>query len=366
MADEYGGLEIPVAISATSPEATGDPALEVMSNYIAAFLNKYASTAWQSICPRLVSEGESPIPVVKTVFVHNPEEYVFNEKNLPALYIWRQKGNVTTYMAEEYRVFHDVWTALWIFLPAVQQTQRARDNFTNAIAKVVDRAIEQVRDPVYVAPGDTDSEAADVAADPTAIKTSIASSTSIETYAGAALDGAIGSTSFSPGQQPTVTIGGDPSSIIPGTQVVFTGLGKDGGVRSSVVTLDAVAGTYVGTWHLTQVTQIDVDAQAGIDATLSFGLYAVNGKGSVSLRVAGIQEMRLTSWRDRMVGIELSGAGKIVRTYDAIEMSFEVIERFTTDIEKPFDPDAADNFSPSAIYQEIAREDGSVFGAFIA
>ena len=270
METTYGALQIPVQLPATGEEIS-DPAISLIANYCKALLNTYAQAAWSTVAPTVKGLTTAPnglaSPVVRAAFGHNPEEESFTEDALPALYLWRAKGAPAYYLAEDYRVSDETWTLLWLFRPAQQDARRIRQSFVNAVYKIIDDGIERQRDPVYVAATDTDPTAATTPAAPTTIKTAITSSTSAQTYSGAALNGAIGGTVFAPPQLPTVTVTGASCS---GT-VEFTGLGGDGAERVSRVDL-AGTGTFAGDWDLTQITSIYVPAQAGTAATLTFGL----------------------------------------------------------------------------------------------
>lgn len=334
MADTYGALAIPLP----APPAGGsvaDPGLDVMAAFFAAVLNARAQVAWTAVQPPVTGLATQPNglvnPVVRTILEHNPEQIVFDEKQLPAIYLDRVSGEEPIWLAEDYRNTHDVWRLWWVFPTAVQYTQRMRNSFGNGLVKVLDRAIEALRDPAFVWPGDPDATAATTAASAATIKTVVASSVVAQSYNGAALNGAIGGTAFAPPRLPSVTVGGMVASILAGSVVVFTGLGADGGARTSRVVLSAAAGVYYGDWALTRVTTVAVEAQAGALATLTFGLAAFTGLGSVAMVVAGLQQIKITAWKDRLLVIPMA-EGAPARTYDAVEVMFAVTERLHFDL----------------------------------
>lgn len=327
MADTYGALQVPVQI-ANGTDAVADPALSRLGEYLQAFLNAYGQQAFDRLGFPVI-KGVS-CPVVRTIWTHDPTEYVFNEAHLPALYITRINGSRPVWHAEDYRQQEDTWTLQWVFPPGAQANQRTRDSFTNAIAKYVDIAIEKVRDHVWAWVLDPDTKAASVVADPVAIKTSTASSTVAATYSGAGLNGTVGASTFAPARHPTVTISGTATDILDGSTVSVTGLGADGTARISLVTLSATAGTYVGDWMLTSVTSIDVPAQVGTGALLTFGLDAYQGRGTSILNATGLQEIEVASWADKMIAIRMSD-GQPVKTYDAVEVKLTTVERWVTD-----------------------------------
>lgn len=334
MADRFGDLTIPAPVPATG-DAIADRALTLFGNYFQAFLNAYAQTAWTSVAPSQVSATKptpSVVPVVRRVFTHDPREYVFNEADLPALYMTRAKGERYNWMAEDYRVSDDRWTLWWVFQPSQQETQRRRDSFTRAIVQYIDRAIEKVRDAVHAVAGDPDSTAASVAALPSGIKMSVATSTTTQTYSGAALNGSIGATAFAPARHITITVGGTASSIADGSVVLLTGLGSDGHTRVARVTMTQAGapGVFRSDWSLTRVDSIEVPGQAGTAATLSFGLEAFTGLGSVVMRLANVQRIELAKSSDVMLAIKMHDGEP--RSYDAVEIEFSVEERFDEDI----------------------------------
>lgn len=149
MPDTFGLVQVPVATSAQG-EAAGDPVLSKLVTFLAAFLNENASKAWGEVVPGA--------PLVRTVFTHDPEDIVFNERHLPALFLWRGS------QAEE-RIADDIFldttqcTLLWVFPPAPQETQRRRETFANAVAKLVLVGLERGRTPSYVFDGDGDPRA---------------------------------------------------------------------------------------------------------------------------------------------------------------------------------------------------------------
>lgn len=345
MGNSYGATDIPIQAPAQGEEIT-DPAISLIANYLAAILNTYATTAWQVVSPIITGLVTAPnlvTPVVRKVFGHNPEEEDFNERDLPALYLWRgPKGAQPFWLAEDWRISPDTWTMLWLFRPATQQGRRLRQSFINGIAKLVDAFIETQRDPVYVAPVDVDPtavgadpKAASTAAVPSAIKLQIASSTSPQSYTGAALDGPTGALPFVPAQLPTVLVTGSGGS---GT-VTFTGLGEDGTARTSRVDLSGT-GTFTGDFALSRVDEIDVSAQVDTAAALTFGLAGWVGLGSEVFVLGKFVSIEVTGWSEKIVVITMSDGSK-PRSYEGIEITFKVEERWIRDITTDATPDDA-------------------------
>lgn len=335
MADLYGVEAIPLA-APTGTDAVADRAISLFGAYFSAVLNARAPLAWAAVAPAPTGTVTAlTMPVVRTVLTHDPRKVSFSEAQLPAIYLDRTSGERPLWQVEDWRIVNDAWTMLWVFPPAVQATQRARNSITTGIVKVIDRAVEQCRDPAWVLTGDADTTAATVAALPTAIKTSIASAVTAQSYTGAALNGSIGAGAISPPRLPSVTVAGTAADVLADSVVTFTGTGADGTARASRVTLSAAAGTYYGDWTLAAVTSIDVAAQVGAGATFTFGLAAFTGLGSIPMVLAGLQSIAVRGWKDITFTLTMEGAP--ARTYEALEVTFDVVEELHPDT------DALDN-----------------------
>lgn len=328
MSDIYGALPIP-AVAPTGTDAVTDPSLSLVANYLAAVLNANAPAAWTAVSPS-VTEADGTVedyPVVRVAYTHNPEEEWFVETDLPALYLYRTGSMARPYwLAEDYRVTETKWVLRWVFRLSDPEGRKTRQPFANAIVKIVDRAIESQRDPVFVQPGDPDPTAATTAPAPAAIKVAIGSATSQQVYSGAALDGSVGAGAISPAQIPTVTVTGSGGSGI----VLFAGLGGDGQPRTSRVSLGGV-GTFIGDWGLSVVQSITVPPQADTLATLAFGLNGFVGLGTNVLVLGSFFKIEIAEYADKMLVIKMGDASP-PRTYDAVEISFEVTERWVRDI----------------------------------
>ncbi len=336
--DTFGATQIPIQAPAAGEEIT-DPAISLVANYFAAYLNAYAATAWATVAPPITGLVTTPSPlaspVVRGVFGNNPEEEVFNEATLPALFLWRgAKGKAPYWMAEDWFVSDDTWTLQWIFRPANQKGRQVRQSFVNGVFKLIAIATEQERDPVYVAPVDldptatgADPKAATTPPAPTAVKLAIASSVTAQSYSGAALDGAIGTSAFVPAQLPSITITGS-AGVGP---IVVTGLGEDGTARTSRIEITGTGlGTFYGDWSLSQITQVDVHAQPDALGTQTFGLAGFVGVGSNVFVLGNFVTLDVDGWTEKVITIRMGDAPP--RSYEGIEITFQVIERWVRDI----------------------------------
>lgn len=311
-------------------EAVTDKAITIVGAYLKAFVNAYGATAWQS-----VHKDPAPNLPVSTMFPYNPEEprREFNDKSLPALFIWRASGD-DDWLATDWRVETSVWKVLWIFPPANQQKQTARDPFPNGLAKLFSLALKRGRDPVYQIAADADVTALSVAALPTSLKTAIASAATAQTYSGAALNGSIGGGAISPQRAPTVTTSGSLPAFVSGSTVRFTGLNGLGSACVSTVTIGSSLGTFTGDYDLASVTSIAVDAQASTAGTFTFGTAARTGLGSVVMRHANLVDLTMTGWRPRILQIQFVEGGADqgrIMPYDAVEFTLSAVERLEED-----------------------------------
>jgi hypothetical protein len=123
------------------------------------------------------------------------------------------------------------------------------------------------------------------AADTDAFKTSIATSTSAQSYSGAALNGVVGGAALSPPRNVTVTAS-DSSASYAGS-VTFTGVDINGKAISEAVAISNNA-TAVGAKAFAKVTKIDVPAQVDTSGALQFGFGVKMGLGKKIVSRAGL------------------------------------------------------------------------------
>lgn len=321
----------------TSPltEATGDPALDVWAAFLKAYVNAYGAAAWNACYPRTNSQAEL-IPPIRTTHTHNPTRRTvlpFNERDFPALFIYRTGGNAPEWEWLDGRVKHDNVTALWVFPTGTQEATRIRVPFANALQALFDAGIEKMRDPSYVHPSDTDPTAATLAADTDSIKTSVATATTQQTYSGAALNGVIGSAAFVQPRAFTVTISGPTSAFVNGSTITVTGKNVLGSTFTRTITIsNAVSpATFSTDYAFKQITQVVVAGQADTTGAFQFGLGAYQGRGSLVMDFTPIGFKRAGNWQVDQVEIEISsGIGdapmKEIRYYEAVSIPFETFE----------------------------------------
>jgi hypothetical protein len=142
---------VPLVAPAVRTATVCDPAIDIVRDYIRAIFNTYAATAWRSVAPPTE-------PIVKRAFSHDPQEYDFNEDDLPALYLFRTgSAKNAESVASDIRVHADSVRMFWVLPPAPQEQQARRVPIIQALGKLVDLKIERVRDPAYVLASDPDT-----------------------------------------------------------------------------------------------------------------------------------------------------------------------------------------------------------------
>ena len=85
--------------------------------YLKAYINAKGAMAWAAVSfPRTNDSGA--IPPVQTAWTHQPtkgrNDPAFNEKYLPALFLYRASGAANSWEATDLRVAMDTITLLWV------------------------------------------------------------------------------------------------------------------------------------------------------------------------------------------------------------------------------------------------------------
>lgn len=124
------------------------------------------------------------------------------------------------------------------------------------------------------------------ASDDDAIKTAIASSTSVATYSGAALNGVIGAGAISPPRNILITTAGGTPADAPATATI-TGTAVDGSAQTETINVAQTGTTAAGVKAFATVTSIALPAGEGTGATLAFGTGVVVGLDSKLRDVGG-------------------------------------------------------------------------------
>lgn len=372
MADTYGAATLPIAV--TTP--AGDPALAKVGAYLKAVVNPRMQAAWTAVWPR---SGEAALPI-KVVFTHDPRKRQFNDRDLPALYIFREDGEFSL-PAADWRSEESRWKALWVLPSAAQDAAASIDPLWQAFAKACHEALVRGIDPLWVDAGETATLATSVAADTDSVALSMATLVAPVTLSGSSLNGVRGSATMAPRLQPTVTTTlVEAGSLDPG----IPDAGDDGpGTTEVYNTSDPIVWTVVD-WHgvtrakqarltlpmggetlgpledVARVVSIAVPAQLSTLGTLSFGTGAFAGRGSDLRQRASLEALAARSWRRVEVNIEvLNDDLRVDRrlTYPALELSLTAQEKHD------FDRTDASRFAliatpPAGLDLDVTTSDG--------
>jgi hypothetical protein len=152
MADAFGALTFPATAPIGDDQAFADPALDVFADFFFAVLTSTAGAAWLGLFP-----GE---PVVKKIRKCDPEEADFIETDLPALYIWRERGTAER-AGDTFAETRDVMRLLWVPDPPRDEKRTAqKSQFFNLFEKTLAHVAKRELHSSYRHPNDTSESGA--------------------------------------------------------------------------------------------------------------------------------------------------------------------------------------------------------------
>lgn len=146
--ERFGALDFPVPQDAP----LGDPSLAVVLAFAEAILNARMGAAWLKGGR---AAGDKP---VRNTYPHDPTDLAFNNNTLPALFAWRESGQVER-IASSYVIDRSMLILCWVFPMAQEGIQQKRNPLVNAAAKLICQGLMQGRDPAWVKAGDTSPRA---------------------------------------------------------------------------------------------------------------------------------------------------------------------------------------------------------------
>lgn len=150
MSDAFGGLAIPLVLP-DPRDSAGDPLLSKSLSFFKAILNANAPVGW-----RAVFKDAPATEVVKTTAPDDPKGGPFNERDLPALFMWREAADPAVWIADDWLTQKSTCRLIWV-PPWATSTKRAiRTAIYNAIARVLLVIVERNRDPSWFDEGDLD------------------------------------------------------------------------------------------------------------------------------------------------------------------------------------------------------------------
>lgn len=320
MSDDFGAAPIPAVAPTTEPVT--DPALATLLAFVAAVFNAQLAEAWSAVCP-----GKR---VVEAAHAVDPETVTFVDRDLPALYAHRAENKAHRQEGDDWRVAQSTIVLWWVPPSTKQAIAALRSPFVNGLMKALDRALRLGRDPSWVAAAELDPTARTLAADADAILLSKATSASAQSYSALALDGAVGPNDIAPPRAPTITLGGSAGAFVVGSQILLTGLDLFGYAISQSFAVQAPPVVYQASYAWTHVTSIDAEAQAGAGGTITAGLGAYQGRGSVLLRELNALSIAPQQQGPEVLKIKLKGSSE-AREYPAVRWELQIRERLDRD-----------------------------------
>jgi hypothetical protein len=120
MADYFGALTFPAQIPGPN-SSVFDPALDAIGGYLSACLNDQLKSSWGAVNPG--------VPFVKSFRTDTPG-YEFNERDLPALFVWRS-GSVDEQVTDDWTETITEVTVTWVPQNAVQAKRSLRATGVN-------------------------------------------------------------------------------------------------------------------------------------------------------------------------------------------------------------------------------------------
>jgi hypothetical protein len=143
--DHFGALRFPAQIPGPK-DSVHDPALDCIAAYLSACLNDQLGASWQAVNP-----GRK---FVESFTTNGPGDE-FNERLLPALFVWRS-GSIDEPATDDWLETVTDVSVTWVPQNAVQAKRGIRSTGVNGFHKVVSRALALGRSPAWVDPSDTD------------------------------------------------------------------------------------------------------------------------------------------------------------------------------------------------------------------
>lgn len=329
MADKFGALSLPT-VSTELP--LGDPSLRHLADFCRAVINAECSVAWATARPR---SGELALPC-RSSFTHNPTRCDFDEKSLPAVFVYREKG-ASTFPADDYLVDAAQVSILWVYPPADHQNhQSLRAAFHRAVAASLQVALDNGAHRAWSSSSDTDPLNTSIAAQPNAICAGAATSLSPTTLT---RDGSIGSATFAPLRAVTVTTEATGAPAYNTTNPITIScedwLGQT--ILFSVQLTQPNGGETISIgWDVRKVSAAPaIPAQLSTSGSISVGLAAFQGRGSslaVALGLLGCPKVTEIQPQELRVSV-LDNEGRESHSvnYDALKLTVMLPEQFTPD-----------------------------------
>lgn len=345
--DTFGAITLPIG-SPSAGESVADPALDVLLSFCKAVLNAEVSTAWGTR-----AAGETPI--VRETFPHNPEDVDFVDRDVPALFLYRDGGGTYEDDGIDIQRENSVLRLRWVFPPSPQTKQSTRTPILSGIGKALAPAISAGRHRSWVVDSDL--------ADDDALRLAAATSTSSQTISGAGFDGALAGQGIHAARPISITTSASIGAYNTTDPIAVTFILKDGDeFTENVYLTNANGGETVATiWSAAIEVSVEIPAQLTTAGTIAIG-YADSPEvdfGSLVKRFAGLSRLELVGpGRPNTLTISVRD-GETMR-YPTIDFDLRIQEILTIDKPATFDSfaDADDEGAgqgPLPVYIDIVH-----------
>lgn len=287
--DSFGAMGLPAVLGGL------DPALSSLLAFAKAIIVHELQTAWAGVAP------DEPWAVVNETFAADPTKRIIVERDLPALFAYVPGGKFEDKGGDGYQHEASVIKLLWLFPPAARERGALQDLVVRSIAKALSKALGDGRHVAWTSDED--------AALPEEIKLPAAAPLGDTTYAGAALDGAVGAASFAkPSRILFTTTLGDWNVADP---ITLNATLSDGTSQREEVYLTSATGpeTVESAWIYSAATSFAVPEQPSAAGLLSIGLASAPGSeyGSLISQAMGATRVRVTGWKRETITITRTG-----------------------------------------------------------
>jgi hypothetical protein len=154
-ATAFGALPLDPVTVGLDPD--GDIVIRVFGDYLKAVMLSRLNAAWIPVS----GAANGSIPIVKQLGFNNPEDNTFSHRDLPGLYVYRDKRDIE----RPEKLADDLWQDTrrlivhWIPNPVSQELEAKRAPFLEAIRKVIKSAIFQERHPAWKKTSETNQYA---------------------------------------------------------------------------------------------------------------------------------------------------------------------------------------------------------------
>jgi len=157
MTDLFGAQALPITASVgaatTVTVSAADPLLSYLASYLKTAANARLGAAWAALAP-----NAGPVPVAQA-FEHDPEQWEFNDKYLPALFLFRNgdAGGAVEQLASDWLVTNESISLLWVLPSGPQEKLAVRGRFVSKLFHLFLALVNANRDKAWLVNGDAEA-----------------------------------------------------------------------------------------------------------------------------------------------------------------------------------------------------------------